>query len=42
MPRESAASSKHRPSSYLKSLWLLDRPAFAVMMTEGNYLGLLV
>ena len=35
MPRESGASSKHRPSLYLKSLWLLDRPLSRAMTTAG-------
>src|SRR5262249_54597115 len=38
MPRESGASSKHRPCFYLKSLWLLDRPLSRAMTTEGYYL----
>ena len=38
MPRESGASSKHRPQFYLKSLWLLDRPlpAFAGTSFAGD------
>jgi hypothetical protein len=35
MPRESGASSKHRPWFYLKSLWLLDRPLSRAMTTES-------
>src|SRR5215471_1128772 len=39
MPRESGASSNHRPRFYLKSLWLLDRPLSRAMTTEGHYFG---
>src|SRR5262249_57652858 len=31
MPRESGASSNHRPWFYLKGLWLLDRPLSRAM-----------
>src|ERR1051326_5530850 len=35
MPRESGASSKHRPRFYLKSLCLLDRPLSRAMTSGG-------
>src|SRR5262249_5826200 len=38
MPRESGASSKHRPRFYLKNPWLLDRPLSRAMTTESYYL----
>src|ERR1051326_309586 len=37
MPRESGASSKHRPKKYLKGLWLLDCPLSRAMTRHAIY-----
>ena len=36
MPRESGASSNHRPLFYLKDLWLLDRPLSRAMTNDDS------
>src|SRR5262249_6129673 len=36
MPRESGASSKHRPEFHLRGPWLLDRPLARTMTNERS------